>query len=892
MQQEAPIHIFITPQLKLRETEGNRFENGNGPGLLSLLKSAPSRETSSPSVVYFRRFARDCAVRLCAAGESDTRSLAETFEAIRPSLGELGFKALEAPPLVGGEYLTAEFLLSLLLELEAAIEAACAEAGGSPTDFLRSLGPNWKDVGKISFHLAENKNDPDGTHPFAFMASFVHRLGEGDRPRHLPLASALKAYADNRPALNALLAPIQKAAETSALVRQLWETRAIFKPAAWSPAQAYRFLQDISAFEAANILVRVTNLWKAGPPKAAVTVSLETNDKNRLNANALLNYSVSVSIGGDTLTEAEIQELLNAAGGLVRIRGQWVVADPEKIAAVLAQWKDAQRLARAEGISMIKGLRLLAGADTGLTDDADADAGGVLRFEPGPELQRMLADLLAPGDIALPDLPDTLRATLRPYQLDGVKYLWRTTALGMGPCLADDMGLGKTLQVLSLITLWKREEILKDLPALLVLPATLLANWRAESARFTPDLKLVTLHPSVLSKTDMEAVASDPQTFLAGYDIALITYGMVARIPALAETEFPAVIADEAQAIKNPNSRQSRAVRRLRGARRVALTGTPVENRLSDLWSLFDFTNPGLLGSAKAFAEFQKTLTGDDGTHNYAPLRRLTRPFILRRLKSDKSIIADLPDKTEMQTWCNLSKTQAALYKKAVASLAHDLETTEGIQRRGIILAYLMQFKQICNHPAQYTGNGDYDPAASGKFDRLAELVEPIAARQEKLLVFTQFREMTDPLHDHLARCFGRPGLILHGGTPVKQRARLVAEFQSDDGPPFFVLSLKAAGTGLNLTAASHVVHFDRWWNPAVENQASDRAYRIGQKRNVLIHKFVCRGTLEEKIDALIAEKQHLADALLSDGTEKLLTEMSNDELIRFVKLDLTTLEN
>ncbi|MGI5867916.1 MAG: DEAD/DEAH box helicase [Kiritimatiellia bacterium] len=885
--------IFITPQLKLRETEGSRFDNGNGLGLLSLLKGVPSQEAPSPSVAYFRRFARDCAVRLCAAGESDARSLAETFEAIRPSLGELAFTALEAPPLVGGEYLTAEFLLSLLRELEAAIEAACAEAGGSPTDFLRSLGPNWKHVGKISFHLAENKNDPDGTHPFAFMASFIHRLGEGDRPRHLPLASALKAYADNRPALNALLAPIQKAAETSGLVRELWETRAIFKPAAWTPTQAYRFLQDIPAFEEANILVRLANLWKAGPPKAAVTVSLEANDKNRLGAHALLDYSVSVSIGGDALTESEIQQLLHAAGGLVRIRGEWVVADPEKIAAVLAQWKDAQRLARAEGISMIKGLRLLAGVDAGFAGGGDAaDAGDVLRFEPGPELRRMLADLLAPGDIALPALPDALRDTLRHYQLDGVKYLWRTTALGMGPCLADDMGLGKTLQVLALVTLWKRAGLLADLPALLVLPATLLANWRAESARFTPDLKLVTLHPSVLGKADMEAMARDPEAFLAGHDIALITYGMVVRTPALAEVEFPAVIADEAQAIKNPNSRQSRAVRRLRGDRRVALTGTPVENRLSDLWSIFDFTNPGLLGSAKAFAEFQKKLAGADGARNYAPLRRLTRPFILRRLKSDKSIIADLPDKTEMQAWCTLSKTQAALYEQAVASLARDLRTLDGIQRRGIILAYLMQFKQICNHPAQCIGTGDYDPAASGKFDRLAELVEPIAARQEKLLVFTQFREMTDPLHDHLARCFGRPGLVLHGGTPVKRRARLVADFQSDDGPPFFVLSLKAAGTGLNLTAASHVVHFDRWWNPAVENQASDRAYRIGQKRNVLIHKFVCRGTLEEKIDALIADKQELADALLADGTEKLLTEMSNDELVRFVQLDLATLEN
>jgi non-specific serine/threonine protein kinase len=458
----------------------------------------------------------------------------------------------------------------------------------------------------------------------------------------------------------------------------------------------------------------------------------------------------------------------------------------------------------------------------------------------------------------------------------------------MGACLADDMGLGKTLQLLTLITLWKSAGLLKDLPVLLVMPATLLSNWRAESVRFTPELRITTLHPSCMDKETMSALETSPAKHLAGYDLALITYGMLTRMPQLEALDFPAVVADEAQAIKNPGSRQSRAVRRLKGQRRIALTGTPVENRLSDLWSLFDFVNPGLLGNAKAFADFQKRLnSGSDPSAHYAPLRRLTRPFILRRLKTDKSIISDLPDKTEVKAYCNLTKTQAALYAKAVESLRQALEEPDPFKRRGIILGYLMQFKQICNHPAQYTGNGEFDADSSGKFLRLAELVEPIAARQEKLLVFTQFREMTDPIHEQLSRCFGRPGLILHGGTPVKKRAELVKSFQTDDGPPFFVLSLKAAGTGLNLTAASHVVHFDRWWNPAVENQATDRAFRIGQKRNVLAHKFICKGTVEEKIDALIDDKKELSDSLLSEGAEKLLTDMDNDELLRFVALDM-----
>ncbi len=346
------------------------------------------------------------------------------------------------------------------------------------------------------------------------------------------------------------------------------------------------------------------------------------------------------------------------------------------------------------------------------------------------------------------------------------------------------------------------------------------------------------------------------------------------------------MILDEAQAIKNSGSKQTRMVKQLKAAGRIVLTGTPVENRLSDLWSLFDFLNPGLLGGAKAFASFAKQLAARE--HNpYGPLRALVRPYILRRLKTDKSIIADLPDKTEVKAFCGLSRKQAALYEQAVRELEEQLKRLEGIQRRGIVLAYLMRLKQICNHPAQWLADGSYEPADSGKFARLNEICEELAERQEKALVFTQFREITAPLAGYLEKIFGRPGLVLHGQTAVGKRRELVDAFQRDDGPPFFVLSIKAGGTGLNLTAASHVIHFDRWWNPAVENQATDRAFRIGQKKNVLVHKFVCRGTVEEKIDALIAEKSGMASDLLDGGGEKMLTEMNDKELLRFVSLDI-----
>ncbi len=369
-------------------------------------------------------------------------------------------------------------------------------------------------------------------------------------------------------------------------------------------------------------------------------------------------------------------------------------------------------------------------------------------------------------------------------------------------------------------------------------------------------------------------------------DLVITSYGSAVRLPWLNGTAWRLVILDEAQAIKNPDTKQTKAIKRLKARSRIALTGTPIENRLTDLWSLFDFINPSLLGTAKQFTQFVKQL--EERPHNpHGPLRDLVRPYILRRLKTDKSIIADLPDKTEVKAYCPLSRKQAALYSQAVEDLAERLETADNIQRRGVILAALMRFKQICNHPSQWLGDGGWAEEDSGKLARLREIAEVAASRQEKVLVFTQFKETTGPLDAFLASVFGRPGLVLHGGTQVKKRKELVKLFQEDESIPYFVLSLKAGGTGLNLTAASHVIHFDRWWNPAIENQATDRAFRIGQTRNVLVHKFVCRGTVEDKIDQMIELKNQLAGDFLEGGAEVRLTEMDSEALLKMVALDL-----
>jgi len=404
----------------------------------------------------------------------------------------------------------------------------------------------------------------------------------------------------------------------------------------------------------------------------------------------------------------------------------------------------------------------------------------------------------------------------------------------------------------------------------------------AELERFAPSLSFLVAHPSAMAAGELKA--EPPGVSRA--DLVITTYGFVMRCPWLKELTFRRVILDEAQAIKNPATKQTREVKLLRAESRIALTGTPVENRLGDLWSIFDFLNPGLLGSGKAFTAYTRDLAQRAG-NPFGPLRDLVRPYILRRVKSDKSVISDLPEKTELKAYCPLSKVQAALYQDSVKELRDQLEAAEGIQRRGLVLSYLMRFKQICNHPSQWLGDGAWQAQASGKFGRLRELCETIAARQEKVLIFTQFRETTGPLAEFLAHVFGRPGLVLHGETDVKKRKDLVRRFQEDETVPFFVLSLKAGGSGLNLTAASHVIHFDRWWNPSVENQATDRAFRIGQKRNVMVHKFICRGTVEERIDALIESKRQLTEDLLEGGTELNLTELKDDELLRLVSLDL-----
>ena len=839
------------------------------PAALIALGGHPADPTADASSLFWKSIADHLIRSLCQIPEGSD-PLAELPP---PDSAQLATWTLNAPPMPGAEYLSPTVLLALWERLAGWTSAAVSREK-SIAAFLGKYAPGWSRVGRVTLHLAEQKNDPD--FPFAFMASYASGLSQSGRLTQVPLGKALQEYsgANNKAALLKLLTPLHAAGKTCPLMASLIESADIFHPLAWTPPEAYEFLRHIPAYEEAGLLVRLPNWWQKRGTRPQVAATIGEKKSTSVGLDALLDFKLNVVIGSHKLTANEIKELLAGSDGLVLFRGQWIEVDREKLQQALDHWKS---IAAADGISFIEGMRLLAGASANLMGADDSEEHHEWAFaQAGTQLEETLRRLTTP-DAALP--PPTLRATLRPYQARGLDWLWFCARAGLGACLADDMGLGKTIQVLAAL-LRKQQETPASTPSLLVVPASLIGNWQREAAQFAPTLRLHIAHRSA---GDIEKPSA---ATLAATDLVITTYGMVARLDWPAATRWGWVILDEAQAIKNHSSGQSKAVRKLQSDTRIALTGTPVENHLGDLWSLFDFINPGLLGSSSQFANFVKQISRGNSAH-FAPLRRLVSPYILRRLKTDKSIISDLPEKTEMKVFCGLTPAQARLYQQSAESLAEELESSAGIQRRGLVLAYLMRFKQICNHPDQLTKSGNYEPSSSAKFTRLATLCQEIASRGEKALIFTQFREITDPLEACLTAIFGRRGLVLHGGTPVKERQKMVQKFQRDDGPPFFVLSLKAGGTGLTLTAASHVIHFDRWWNPAVENQATDRAFRIGQKRNVLVHKFITSGTLEEKIDALITEKQHTADAILTGGAEKSLTEMNNAELLDFVRLDI-----
>ncbi len=644
---------------------------------------------------------------------------------------------------------------------------------------------------------------------------------------------------------------------------------------------AFHFLTERAwLLEQAGFGVLLPAWWARKGTKNRLTIGAHVRSPKMqsgggLSLDSLVAFDWVAAVGDQTLTAQELNALAKLKTPLVKIRGQWVHVNAEEINAALSFWKKKGKVPLREIVRMSLG---------------GGEAAGSLPFA-GVTAEGWVGDFLTQLDqrIGFEELPppEGFTGTLRPYQVRGYSWLEFLRRWGLGACLADDMGLGKTVQTLAAIQHgWHQGP---KRPTLLVCPMSVVGNWQREAERFTADLPVLVHHG--LERVKGAAFKKEA----AKHALVLTSYALLHRDAELLNAvEWGGIILDEAQNIKNPETRQAKSARGLKSGWRVALTGTPVENHVGDLWSVMEFLNPGFLGTQSSFRQnfFVPIQAGRD-PEAAKRLQRLTGPFVLRRLKTDKTIISDLPDKLEMKVYCTLTKEQASLYAATIDEEMGGIESSgSGIERKGRILALLTKLKQVCNHPAHLLGDNSPLPGRSGKLSRLTEMLEEALETGDRALIFTQFTEMGTLIKKHLEETFGREVSFLHGAVTKKRRDAMVAGFQAatDDSPRVFILSLKAGGTGLNLTAANHVFHFDRWWNPAVENQATDRAFRIGQTRNVQVHKFICAGTLEDRIDALIEGKKEVAARVVGSG-EGWLTEMSNAQLKDLFALRAEALE-
>lgn len=753
----------------------------------------------------------------------------------------------------------------LIAELDAWAAAARRPSGPLRVCF-RLAEPGAEEFGEAGFGEAEERDD-------SWRVEFALQ-GTDDPSLYVPAALVWEGEATSIPdAEETLLAGLGRAL-------RLFPDMA---PALDGPAPdellldtagAFRFLRQAAPMLAAAGFGVLLPQW-AGKAKLGMKLTTRNEDPEAsagaaapsgFDLKAMVDFRWDLAIGDESIDEAELEELARLKTPLVRLRGQWVELDEKQLEAAL----DFLRHPRRGRMTAAEAIRAIVHAGDDVLPLTEVDAGGPLGDLLSGEADRRLTPMRT---------PDELDAELRPYQERGLAWLTFMNDLGLGALLADDMGLGKTISVLSLLV-HERENGARPDPTLLVLPMSLVGNWQREAARFTPKLRVYVHHGTGRRRGDdlVEAVA--------GADLVLTTYGTAARdAEMLAPIEWGRVVCDEAQALKNSGTRQARAVRSIPARTRIALTGTPVENHLTELWSIMEFANPGLLGPRSEFRRrFAIPIEREGDEQAALALKRATQPFVLRRLKTDKSIISDLPEKQEIKVYCNLTTEQASLYQATVDDMLQQIAEADETKRRGLVLATMAKLKQVCNHPAQLLKDGSRLPGRSGKLERLEEICAEVMEQGEKALVFTQYAEFGSMLQPYLAARLERPVLWLHGGTSKQARDDLVQHFQEDPEPAVFLLSLKAAGTGLTLTAANHVVHVDRWWNPAVEDQATDRAFRIGQTRNVQVRKFICVGTMEERVDEMIERKKALAESIVGTG-EDWLTELSVAELRDVLRL-------
>lgn len=606
------------------------------------------------------------------------------------------------------------------------------------------------------------------------------------------------------------------------------------------------------------------------------TTSSKSSDKGKgyFSASKLVEFQYEFSIGGESVSPEEWQALVNAKQPLVQFRGNWLELEQDKMAAMLEFWRNnADNMEEASLMDLIK---------RAATEEEDYE------FVFDDTLSEMMSQLYDKSKFTEKKKLKMFQGKLRPYQKRGYSWLIYLEQLGLCPCLADDMGLGKTIQIIALLV-YEREHLKeKPLPTLLIAPTSVLSNWEKEIERFASNLHVMIHHGGKRIKTEKDLIEKCKK-----HDVVITSFALARKdVKLFNQIDWQRVVVDEAQNIKNPKSAQTRAILKFKGKSRIALTGTPIENRLLDMWSIFHFLNPGFLGTVSQFKNsFEIPIQKNNDLARAKILKKLVEPFILRRLKTDKNIIEDLPDKIEQKVYCNLTKEQASLYQAVVQEVESTINDVDGIQRKGLILSTLMKLKQICNHPAQYLQDESaFSIERSHKLTRLSEMAEEALANNESMLVFTQFAEVGSALEKLFRSQCHYNTYFLHGGTSRKLRDKIINEFQDPDTEPsVFILTVKAGGVGITLTKANHVFHFDRWWNPSVENQATDRAYRIGQEKTVFAHKFVALGTLEERIDKMLEEKQRLSESIIG-GSESWLSKLDNEAFRDLIKLSRTAI--
>lgn len=752
--------------------------------------------------------------------------------------------------LKGFENLTFNWVREIFSKLKNIFDAEINKFNGSVKKYYEDKLQDLNTPERIYFNLVEAN---DESYPFAFMVTYSEV--EDSSVIHSPLKNALVKYKENPKMIVNLIAPILKVQKESNIIDKLIKSGELFYPVGVTEDEAFQILKDLELYMSFGIKCRIPNWWKNKSRSFSVSSKFK-NANGKFNKEAILSLVPEIRLEDDIYTKEELEEFLNLAEGLHFIKNKWVEVDHKKIKEVLQKYENIKDKAK-ENLNVVDLLKLPESLELNIIEQK--------RF-----FREFTKSLKTKTENKTYKVPKGFKGTLRSYQDEGFKWISTMLDLNLGVCLADDMGLGKTIQILAYLeSIYK-----KGYKCLLIVPASLLGNWMNEIKKFNSKITYSIYYGKDKNIDDF---------------LTITTYGTLKSSEELQNTDWDLTILDEAQNIKNISTAQSKCIHSLKSKNKIAMTGTPIENGLGDLYSLMTFLNPGLLGSQSQFKKVVNEINNcDNKIESYEKIRMKVKPFILRRLKTDRDIIKDLPSKIEIFEYLSITQKQKVLYKKILKDFETKLLVEEGIGRKGLVLKVISDLKQVLNHPSQYTQDSLFTEQDSSKFTRLGEIAKAIYEKREKLIVFTQYKEMCEPIANYLESIFYRSGLIIHGQTTAKNRTQIVNLFNSkDEYVPFIVLSLKAGGVGLNLTSANNVIHFDRWWNPAVENQATDRAYRIGQTKNVTVYKFVTKGSLEEKIDELIKEKTELSDSIISENKAPALTELSNEKLLKIMSLEI-----